>query len=606
MITKFLRKKKLMRWGALFLKVAAHSSFLGLIVFDKSAKNRSNRSMKNHGSFAFVILLISSVLSGSFASAKSSTDSFPAPKKGGTFTDAINLTPTMLNPILITNMDDRAVSGWLNMSLWGRDYETYNDLPGLAEKIDVSKDKKEYTFSLDPKAKWSDGTAVTSDDVVFTFEKIMDPKIDAATTRSFLAGVTIEKIDGLKFKFKVETPKYDTQDFLGSIHPIQKKQFEKEADFNRSKENLRPVGNGPYKLKQISRDQFVTLERDTNWWAKDQPANKASSNFDTLQLKIISDNSLRYETWIKGNLDTVNLSIDQFGVQVKGADKDKIGTKPNSGKAIWAKALPSDGSLPWYGIALNLKNPMFAGVKTRQALAYLIDYDKVIKDLYFGLVGRTVSPFGSRTDNVSSDLKNLSKAYRYDFKKAADLLKADGWADTDGDNVLDKEIGGKRIAFKFTYKVASANAVGVKFGQFYKEVLKKAGIHMDVQSMDASALYKDFDDKAFEALLIGWGGGSIFPNPRQNWATSSIDGGSNKVSYSNPKVDVLIEKANLEFNRKKRAKMLQEIGSILYADLPYIFLYERNAVLQGFNSKIKSPRWIARYGIDADKDLFHY
>jgi microcin C transport system substrate-binding protein len=124
--------------------------------------------------------------------------------------------------------------------------------------------------------------------------------------------------------------------------------------------------------------------------------------------------------------------------------------------------------------------------------------------------------------------------------------------------------------------------------------------------MDASALYKDFDDKAFEALLIGWGGGSIFPNPRQNWATSSIDGGSNKVSYSNPKVDVLIEKANLEFNRKKRAKMLQEIGSILYADLPYIFLYERNAVLQGFNSKIKSPRWIARYGIDADKDLFHY
>jgi ABC-type transport system substrate-binding protein len=571
-----------------------------LLTFQR--KIASIERMKKHT----LTVLAAVMMTMATAHAKSSYDAFPAVKKGGTFTDAITMTPTMLNPILITNMEDREVSGWLFMSLLDADPQTYDDLPGLAEKVETSKDKKEYTFSLNPKAKWNDGTPVTSDDMIFTFEKIMDPKVDAATVRSFLAGVTIEKIDNLKFKFKVDQPKYDTKDFLGSLHPIQKAQFEKVADFNKAKENLNPISNGPYKLKQISRDQYVTLERDANWWGKDLPQNKPVANFDTVQLKIIQDNALRYENFIKGNVDTINFMLDQFGVQVKGSDKDKIGDGPNSGKSVWAKALPSDGSLPWYGIGLNYKSPMFASVKTRQAMAQLIDYDPIIKNLYFGLVAQAVSPFGSRTDNVAPALKNRSKAYKYDMKKAADLLKADGWADTDGDNILDKMIDGKRVPFKFVFKVASVNAVGVKFAQTYKEALKKAGIQMDVRAMDSTALYKDFDDKAFEAVLMGWGGGSIFPNPRQLWATSSIDGGSNKVGYSNAKVDALIEKANVEFDRKKRMKILQEINDQLYADLPYIFLYERNAILQGFNSKLKSPRWSARYSINVEKLLMHY
>lgn len=573
---------------------------------DKMSKNRFNRDMKIQTSLTMAAWVALTVVSATDTWAKTSYDKLPVPKKGGMFTSAVLITPTMLNPMLITNMDDREVAGYLFTNLQGTDPETYESIPGLAEKVEISKDKKEFTYTLYKTAKWNDGTPVTSDDVVFTFNKIMDPKINAATIRGFLAGVTIEKIDELKFKFKVEQPKFDTQDYLSSLTPIQKKQFENESDFNRSKENLRPVGNGPYKLKQISRDQFVTLEKDQNWWAKDFVQNKPTANFDTVQLKIIQDNSLRYENFMKGNIDTMNFMLDQYGVQVMGSDKDKFGTGPNSGKPIWAKALPSDGSLPWYGMGLNLKKPMFAGVKTRQALAYLVDYNTIIKNLYFGLVTQAVSPFGSRTNNVSADLKDKSKAYRFDLKKANELLKADGWADTDGDSILDKQIDGKRVPFKFTFMVASVNQVGLKFGQFYKETLKKAGIAMEVRSVDGAAMYKDFDDKNFEAALMGWGGGSIYPNPRQLWATSSIDGGSNKVSYSNPKVDALIEKANVEFDRKKRSKMLQEINAAIYEDLPYIFLYERSAILQGFNSKLKSPRWSAKYSVHVESDLFFY
>jgi microcin C transport system substrate-binding protein len=107
-------------------------------------------------------------------------------------------------------------------------------------------------------------------------------------------------------------------------------------------------------------------------------------------------------------------------------------------------------------------------------------------------------------------------------------------------------------------------------------------------------------------VFMGWGGGSIYPDPRQNWHSASAGGkGSNSIAYSNPQVDTLIDKANLEFDTKKRTKMLQEIGKILYEDVPYIFMVERDYVIMGFNSRIKSPKWIFNYGNVAAKEIFY-
>jgi microcin C transport system substrate-binding protein len=551
----------------------------------------------------WAILILLAARSAAFA--RASFDGFAPVKKGGTFSEAIEQTPLSLVPLLITTLADREISRFILMPLLERDFETFAHVPALAEKLEVSRDKKEYTFTLDSRAKWSDGTAVTSDDMIFTFEKIMDPKVEAGAVRAFLEGVSITKIDQRRFKFRVLDPKYDSADYLATLYPIQKKQFENEADFNKSKETLRPIGNGPYRVRSISRDQSVILERVTNWWAKDTDYGKARANFDQLQLKIIAEATLRYESWVKGDLDTTLLSYDQFALQARGSDKDKVSDRPGSDKPLWAKALPSNGSLPWWGVALNYKTPVFAGVKTRQALAMLVDYESVKRDIYHGLVEQSVSPFGSRSGNAPAELKNKSQIYRFDRAKAAALLKADGWSDTNGDSILDKAIDGKRIDFKFVFQISATNQAAIKFAQFYKETVKKAGIEVVVRPMDSAAFFRAFDESAFEATLISWGGGSIYPNPRQLWASSSIKNGSNRVGYSNPKVDKLIEKANTEFNQPKRSKILQEINRMIYNDVPYIFLFERNAILQGFNSRLKSPRWSAKYSTEVDKQFFY-
>ena len=557
----------------------------------------------NSGFLGLFFILAGFVVS---AHAKTSYEKFPVPAKGGVFTDTIGLTPGTLNPILVTSIDDSVLSEKFYMPLMDKDAETYEDFPALAEKVEISKDKKDYTFTLNKNAKWSDGTPVTSNDVEFTFQKIMDPKVDAASTRSYYDGVSFQKIDALKFKFTVAVPKFNSLSTLTTFHPVQKKQFENETDFNKSRENLHPIGNNAYKLKTISRDQFVTLERDQNWWARDLPAYRPQANFDTIQLKIISDPALRYENFLKGSIDTVSLTADQYATQALAGDKDKIGDKPNSGKALWASKFPSDGSLPWYGLALNQKNAILSSLPVRQALAYLIDYDVVNERAFFNTVKQCVSPFGSRTDNVPPELRSGAKKYKYDFKKALGLLKADGWADTDGDGFLDKMIDGKKIPLKIEFKTYSASQAGMKTAQILKESFKKAGIDLQIRPMEGSALYADFHEKNFDIAFMGWGAGSIYPDPRQIWHTKSISAnGSNSVSYSNPKVDQLIDKANLEFDKKKRAKLLQEINRELYHDLPYIFLVERGYVIEGLNSKLKAPVWIQRYGIDVTKELFH-
>ena len=554
-------------------------------------------------SLLLFILGQSSVLAATKATSYSK---FPAVAKGGQFVEAVTLNPDTLNSILWTTADDLAILEWIYLPLFDLDPDTYETFPVLAEKVDVSKDKKEYTYSLNAKARWSDGTAVTADDVEFTFNKLMDPKVEAAVQRGFYENVTFQKIDALHFKFKTTSPKFNTLEALNSFSPVQKKQFELVEDFNRTKENLRPIGTGPYRVKSMSRDQNVILERVTDWWAKDLADFKARNNFDTIYFKIIPDAALKYEKFLKGEMDSISLVADQYVNQVKGVDADQVGSEPNSGKKVWAKMFQSDRPTQWGGFVINLKKPIFSSLKARQALAYLTDYQTILEKGYLGTTDKAVGPFGTKTNNTAPELKLAKNQYQFDPKKALELLKADGWADTDGDNILDKMIDGKRTPFKFEFKIASVSSAQVRTAQIMKEKLKKYGVEVEIRAVEGSAFFKDVQDGNFEVAFAAFGAGSMYPDPRQEFHSKSSDGGSNFGHYSNPQVDQLIEQANLEFDRKKREKILQEISRILYKDLPWIFVSERDTVLQGLNSRIKSPKWIFRYSTGIAKDMFYF
>jgi peptide/nickel transport system substrate-binding protein len=539
--------------------------------------------------------LSSSAMNPYSSKAGDSYSKLPTAPKGGTLYTQLSSNPKVLNPIITGDVSSTNVMSFIFAKLFELDRETGEYFPMLAEKIDVSKDHKVITYTLRNNALWQDGSPITTDDMEFTYQKMMDPKVDAAPLRASMGPFQFEKVDRLKFKLSVENPNVNTiLNFNENFIPIQKKQFAEAGDFNKAKGIINPVGSGPYLLKTFSRDQKIELERVKNWWGDSLPQNKNLHNFHSIVYRIISDSALSYEKFLKGEIDLLEMNSETFGTRVKGSDQDKFGLEPDSSKRLWAKHFKTQAPAPYIYIGWNLKRPVFYSKKTRQALAQLIDYDLISEKVYHREASRCFSPFGSMTPNTSPGQKE--KAFSFNPKKAIELLKADGWTDSDQDNFLDKLIDGKKTRFEFTLRYNSESPMRAKIAQILKEQFKKSGILVNVQAMEWNAHIAEIDNRNFDAVISGWGKGNIYPDANQLWHTKSFENrGSNYVGYSNPEVDALISESLKELNVQKRFKIMQKIGSLIYDDQPYAFLVEIPGFIMGANSKIKAKKWAMKF-----------
>lgn len=512
--------------------------------------------------------------------------------------------PNTFNPLISTAGPDLRIEGFLFAPLFDRDGETYQLVPVLAEKMQVSADKKSYTITIRKNALWSDGTPITSDDVEFTIERLKDPKVDAATLRAFVPDLEFKKVDARNFIFSVLKPRFNTKDFLAtSITIIQKAQFIAEKDFNRNQKNLAPIASGPYRVASFSRDQQVELEKIPQWWGAALPLYKNRFSAKKLIFKILPDEGVAYEKWLRGDIDAMQFyGADIFELQIKGTDREKVGDKPGSGKKVWASRFKSEANMGWFGFAWNQTHPILKRLAVRQALAHLYNAESTIKKAWYSSVRRCLSPFGSIGGNIDPGLKAGRGVFPFDPKKALQILKADGWQDTDQDGVLDRELDGRKTPLRISIQAFSGGKAGLVAAQIFKESARAAGVDIVIRAVEGTALFKSFDEGSFEGLLIGWGGGSIYPDPRQAWHSMSKSG-SNKIGYANSAVDQLIEVSDFEIDLAKRRKLLQKIGKTLYEDQPYLFLVEKSSFMAGYRDGVKSSKWVERYSASMPLDL---
>ncbi len=538
-----------------------------------------------------------------FIRKKTFYDTMPSSTKGGSLSYPISNDPKVMNPLLSTDSASVEIQGYIWMSLFSIDSETLEFIPALAKSYTISADRKSYTFWLNEDARWQDGTPVTTDDIKFTFDTLMNPKTHSAALRSYYEGVNLKIIDKYSFVFTVQEPRFDTLNFLTLFKPIQKKQFENSKDFNNDKGIMNPIGNAAYIMSRYMRGQRITLKRNKGWWAANLPQYKNRFNVDEIILHIIPDLNLMYEKFLKQDIDNINFTSEQWHNKVTDIDKEKFGTQPNQ-KKLWALKEKNKSPKSYTFIAWNFKNPLFNDVKTRTALSYLVDYKKINETVFYNLFTQSTSPFGSFTENSASELRNKDKMITYNKEKSIILLKEAGWLNN-GSGVLFKDINGKRVPFEFTIDTNSNNPARLKIAQIIKENFKLAGIKVNIRSLEWNSFLDNIDKRKFDAIILAWSG-AIFPNPNQIWHSSSEKNeGSNFISYNNPKIDELIKKANLEFNSKKRNKIMQEINKLIYADQPYTFIAEQNFILEGLNSRIHSSRWIASYDSGASSDMFY-
>ena len=228
-------------------------------------------------------------------------------------------------------------------------------------------------------------------------------------------------------------------------------------------------------------------------------------------------------------------------------------------------------------IGWNEANPLFSNPKIRRALTLAIDRERIIRQ---NLNGKGMQTTGTFFPFSPSYDKNL-KPYPFDPSLARRLLEEEGWYDSTGDGIADKLIDGKRVPFRFTltYYVKSPTIKAIC--DYIATALKEIGIDCRPNGVDVADLSSIFEDKSFDAVLLGWALGTPPEDPKQLWYSVGANdkGSSNAIGFANAEVDRIIEQLEYEYDLQKRIELYHRFCAIIYEEAPYTFLYTPKVTL---------------------------
>ncbi len=494
------------------------------------------------------------------------------PQDGGELVFQIEVDPPSLNPIIHSDY-------WAGQITSNRVYESlvtvnpydeprFRFLPALAETWEISPDGRVYTFHLRKSVTWHDGHPFSAADVIATFDKIQDTTSKAASTRSYTQEIDrYEAIDASTIRFYLKRPYFLMMDGVFASIPIQPSHIIKKmtgAGYSESATNpinRTPIGTGPYRIEKWDNGQMIALRRNSGYWGK-------RPHIDRVVYRIVQEESVMLELAERGEVDVVS--------RVRANQWIKLGQSKL--RETFNRVLFYEANYRWIG--WNLRRPQFQDPRVRRALTLLTDRPGIINSLLHGLAKPTVCHFYWASTACDQALQPLP----YDPVEAERLLEQAGWVDRDGDGIRDYQ--GRR--FEFSFMIPAASDEATRIGTKMKEDFSRAGIDLKLQRVEWSAFVRRLRTHDFDACTLLWSG-EPRGDPTQIWSSTSIDGGSNYISFNNPVADKLMREARGELDDSRRDRLYQEFGRILYDEQPYTWLYVRPTMTL-LNRRIKGVR----------------
>jgi peptide/nickel transport system substrate-binding protein len=445
---------------------------------------------------------------------------------------------SVLNPILSTDTSSSAVEGTI-FSGMVKVNEKLEIIPDLARRWEVSKNGKIWTFYLRQDVKWYDGVPFTARDVKFTFDSVLNPKVNSVRRSDFI-------VDGKPVQFKIINqytlqailPKPFAPFLVNAAMSILPRHLLVEKDINTAEFNRKPVGTGPFIFKEWQTGDHVTVSRNPSYYGG-KPLLKE------INFKVIPDENSRLVALEAGE-------IDEAGIPPK--DYRRM-------QAVKGINVFEFDALTYTYLGLNLASPKFTDRRVRQALAYATDKNQLVGLIFRGLASPAYAPSAP----VSWAYSDAVPKYPYNPEKAKQLLKE-----------------AKAENLEFTILVNQGNKEREKAAVILQQQYKKIGIKVKVRVMEWSALLKIInapkDPKDFEAVIIGWSLG-IDPDAYSIWHSSQYPKGFNFIKYRNPEVDRLLERGRTTIERKERKGIYARLWKLIAEDQPYIFLWYPKAVV---------------------------
>lgn len=465
-------------------------------------------------------------------------------ESGGTLINAMTGEPSGLISMIAGESASSAITANIFNSLLK--YDKNLELEGdLVESWHISADQKTITFKLKPDLKWADNQPITSADVLFTWQAVIDEKTASPYASDFQLVKKAETPDPLTFSVTYNQAYAPALDSWAGLQILPKHLLQGQ-DLHTTAFVRKPVGSNYYKLDSWAHGEHIKLSRNANS-VLGQP------EIDQLITRIIPDNSAQFLELMADNIDLMGLDPIKYSRIVPA--------RPELQQKL---ALYKELGNSYTYMGFNLKHKPFDDIRVRHAINYAIDKQEIIDGVYLGLGINIASPYkpGTRWSNPALT------PYPYDPAKAKALLKAAGFIDSNNDGVLERD--GKPFAFEI---VTNQNKEREKTAVLIQRRLKEVGIDVRIRAIEwASFISRFIKTGDFDVVVLGWGLG-LDPDQYNIWHSSQqAPGQFNFIGYHNPTIDTLLEQGRLEMDADKRMKIYHEFARVLLEDSPVIYL----------------------------------
>jgi len=436
--------------------------------------------------------------------------------------------------------------------------ETASEYGLIAESVEVSEKRDWVTFKLRPQARWHDGSKITVDDVVFSFETITTK--GHPYYKSYYKDIkSAEKIDNSRVKFTISDPSNRELPVIIGQLPIISKEYYTKNEFEKGTLDP-PLGNGAYKVKNFEAGRSITYERVKDYWAKDLPVNIGYYNFDTITVDYYRDPTIAVEALKAGEFDFRRENISKTWAKAYNVEQVEDGRM--------VKEELEDGTpTGMQCFVMNTRRSDFSNIRVREALQYAYDFEWANKQLFYSAYSRNRSFFGNSEYEAkglpsNEELKLLEQfrdkipeevftkeytppfskdeqGHRENLLKAQKILDEEGWVLKDMKRINPNT--GEPMEIEFLLVSPSFERVVAPFVRS----LKKLGIESTIRTVDSSQYIKRRDEYDFDIMVSWFTQGPAPGNEQINYwhsSTAGTKGSRNYIGIQNEAVDYMVDK----------------------------------------------------------------
>ena len=436
--------------------------------------------------------------------------------------------------------------------------------PGLAESWETSDDGLTWTFHLNKEAKWHDGEPVTSEDVAYTFNRILDEEqglyIDYAKQIQ-----EIRTPDEHTVIFETKDPSVQMLSMLVYILPehIWK---DVPADETKTFKNTPAVGSGPFQAVEWKEGQSVRLEANPDYF-------KGAPHIDEIIFQLYDNDDTMVQALKNGEVDYIQgIPINLFK-SLENQEGIETNSAPDPGFTELGFNLyePSPEAIEEFGAPKkSTGNPALLDPGVREAINWAIDEEALTQKILQGegIPGSTLVPPALARYHLKLDESELQG---FDLGRSKELLGQAGWKDTDGDGIVDKD--GEPLELRLF--VRSEDKDSVTAGQFIEGWFEEAGIGLETKAISDTALTDAIYAADYDMFIWGWGSD---PDPDFILSVLTCDQimGWSDTFWCNENYSRMYQEQKEQLDLDARTDTIKEMQRIAYEDNPYIIFYYDN------------------------------